>query len=281
MMQDEHGVTVGSEGAQLILPGIGDNYQVKLDIFEGPLDLLLHLIRASELDITDVSIAAVSEQYLQYLDFMRELNIDIAGDYLVMAATLALIKSRMLLPPTAGDAEDEEPDPAAQLIERLLEYRRYKEVAGKLAELNLLGREVFAIRTPPQAEVGENEREIEVGLFELIKVYKELLERVVREPAHHTMEREPVSVHECMALIMNVLENRESIAFREFFEVANVEITRPMLVGTFIGILELTRIAAIRIFQAFDELGAPDGPIRICSRENGREQWTKRVAEVT
>src|SRR4030042_5722863 len=120
----------------------GDDYRVKLEIFEGPLDLLLHLIRKNEVDIYDIPIAVIVYQYMAYLDLLRSLDLDVAGEFLVMAATLAQIKSRMLLP--AGEAGEEEgPDPRAELVERLLEYQRYQEAASELLSRELLGRDVF------------------------------------------------------------------------------------------------------------------------------------------
>ncbi|MBW2713790.1 MAG: segregation/condensation protein A [Deltaproteobacteria bacterium] len=269
------------EDGQLGLPGIAGSYDVKLEIFEGPIDLLLHLIRANELDVTDVSISAVSEQYLSYLDLMREVNINVAGDYLVMAATLALIKSRMLLPPDPSEVDDEGLDPAAALLERLLEYKRYKEVAERLSERDQLNREVFVVQGPAPEAPPEAEREIEVGVYELLKAYKELLDRGFHTGAAHTFEREPITVHERMIAVMELLSAREGVEFFEIFEVGGVEATRELLVATFIAMLELTRIAAIRIFQNLDEEGTPDGPIRLRARENtDGHDWSERIAEI-
>ena len=130
-----------------VAAGSWDLYRVKLDVFEGPLDLLLHLIKKNEVEIVDIPIATITEQYLAYLDMMRELNLDIAGEFLVMAATLTLIKSRMLLPPSEDEEDDEEADPRAELVQQLLEYQRYREAALALAERPLLHRDVF-VREP-------------------------------------------------------------------------------------------------------------------------------------
>jgi segregation and condensation protein A len=274
-------VDTDSETTQLGLPGMAGSYDVKLEIFEGPLDLLLHLIRANELDVTDVSIAAVGEQYLLYLDLMSDVNIDIAGDYLVMAATLALIKSRMLLPPDPNADEDEGPDPAALLLERLLEYKRYKEVAERLSERDQLNREVFIVQGPAPVPAPEAEREIEVGVYELLKAYKELLDRGFHSGAAHTFEREPVTVHERMTAVMELLSTRESVEFFEIFEVNGLQPTRELLVATFIAILELTKIAATHIFQSFNDDGTPEGPIRLRARENtDGHDWSERIAEI-
>src|SRR5258706_6381837 len=152
-------------------------YAVKLPIFEGPLDLLLHLIRLDEVDITDVPIARVAQQYLEYLDLMRELQLDIAGEYLVMAATLAWIKSRMLLPPDPSAIADEGIDPRAELVARLLEYQRFKEVAGEIGERQLLGRDVFSAHAHGVEPEPVAAREIEVGLFELVDAMRRALAR--------------------------------------------------------------------------------------------------------
>jgi segregation and condensation protein A len=274
-------IDTADESAHLGFPVITGSYDVKLEIFEGPLDLLLHLIRANELDVTDVSIAAVGEQYLSYLDLMRDVNIDIAGDYLVMAATLALIKSRMLLPPDPCADEDEGPDPAALLLERLLEYKRYKEVAERLSERDQLNREVFVVQGPSPELAPEAEREIEVGVYELLKAYKELLDRGFHSGAAHTFEREPVTVHERMVAVMELLSARESVEFFEIFEVSGVQPTRELLVVTFIAILELAKIAATHIFQSFNDDGTPEGPIRLRVRENtDGHDWSERIAEI-
>src|SRR5262249_41469602 len=147
----------------------------RLPIFEGPLDLLLHLIRQNELDITDLPISQVANQYLEYLELLRELHLDVAAEYLVMAATLAWIKSRMLLPPEDTEGDEEGPDPRAELVARLLEYQRFQEVAEALGRRPLLGRDVFAapgrdVEPPP-----EGEREIEVGLLQLLEALRRVL----------------------------------------------------------------------------------------------------------
>ena len=159
-------------------PEAGSAYAVKLSVFEGPLDLLLHLIRLNEVDITDIPIALIAEQYLEYLDLMRELNLDVAGEYLLMAATLAWIKSRMLLPPVEGEEEEEGADPRAELIARLLEYQRFKEAAEELRERQILGRDVFEARGSSLEGTPEAEREIEVGMIQLLEAFRKVLHLV-------------------------------------------------------------------------------------------------------
>ena len=153
------------------------SYEIKLDIFEGPLDLLLYLIRKNEIDIYNIPIALITEQYLEYLDLMRSLNLDLAGEYLVLAATLIHIKSRMLLPPVEGDDETEEgEDPRAELVQQLLEYQAFKEAALNLEDRPLLERDVFTrgapLEEPAEAEE-EEETMIEVGIFELVQAFRE------------------------------------------------------------------------------------------------------------
>src|SRR5512135_3362122 len=155
------------------------SYEIKLDIFEGPLDLLLYLIRKNEIDIYNIPIALITEQYLEYLDLMRSLNLDLAGEYLVLAATLIHIKSRMLLPPVEGDDEAEEgEDPRAELVQQLLEYQTFKEAALNLEGRPLLERDVFTrgapLEEPAEAEEDE-EAMIEVGIYELVQAFRRII----------------------------------------------------------------------------------------------------------
>ena len=154
------GATPAEEASSAVFEEMGGaaGYSVKLSIFEGPLDLLLHLIRINEVEISDIPVARIAEQYLEYLDLMHELNLDVAGEYLVMSATLAWIKSRMLLPPEPSEEEGEAIDPRAELVARLLEYQRFKEAASDLGERPLLGRDVFPARGPDPEPVPEAER---------------------------------------------------------------------------------------------------------------------------
>ena len=168
-----------------VAPSVGGAYAVKLPVFEGPLDLLLHLIRQNDVEIADISIAQIGRQYLEYLEMMRELNLDLVGEYLVMAATLALIKSRMLLPPEPGDEGDEDVDPRAELVARLLDYQRFKEVAESLEQRRLLGRDVFLAQGLEPSAPADADREIEVGLFELLSAFKSVLENASQEEEIH------------------------------------------------------------------------------------------------
>ena len=259
-------------------------YAVKLPVFEGPLDLLLHLIRQNEVEITDIPIAEISRQYLQYLKLMRELNLDVAGEYLVMAATLALIKSRMLLPQEGEDEEGEGLDPRAELIARLLEYERYKEVAEGLSKRRLLGRDVYSARSLGLAPVPEGEREIEVGLFELIDAFRLVLENASSGQVHE-VETETISVRDRMVFVMEQLEASDSLEFNRIFETGSGSIpSRTMIVATFLAILELARLTALRLYQGVGQEGSPEGPIRLRKADEAKSgtvvHWRDRISEL-
>jgi segregation and condensation protein A len=230
-------------------------YTVHLDVFEGPLDLLLHLIKKNKLNITDIPIALITEQYLEYLKLMKVLNLDIAGEYLLMAATLLHIKSRLLLPVSSeGDGEEEGADPRAELIRRLLEYQKYKEAALELEKRPLLDRDVFIRPVAPEKEEPEEER-FEVSLFELLEAFREVLERVKTESVHE-VTLEPITLEEKIQEILSFLRREQrSIAFHALFP---DQASRRTIVVTFLAILELVKMKAVRIFQA-----APFETIRI------------------
>lgn len=264
-------------------PGVpSPPYAIKLSVFEGPLDLLLHLIRQNEVEITDIPIAEISAQYLSYLDAMRELNLDVVGDYLVMAATLAWIKSRMLLPPETAGEDGEEIDPRAELVARLLEYQRFKEAALGLGDRNLLGRDVFDAATPDLSVVPESEREIEVGLFELVRAFKEVIDSAVPKSHIHEVEVEPVTVRERMLIVMEALTAADSLEFRQIVTEPDGSVSsRPVVVATFLAILELTRLAALRLYQSVNEAAVPVGPIRVRRAfAPGDPGWKNLISEV-
>ncbi len=241
----------------------GSACAIRLSVFEGPLDLLLYLIRENELEITDLPISQVANQYLEYLDVLRELNLDLAAEYLLMAATLAWIKSRMLLPPDA-EAEEEGGDPRAELVARLLEYQRYREAADALGARPLLGREVFAaagaaLEAPPEAE-----REIEVSLLQLVEALRRVLRDAETPGSIHEVVGEPITVRERMVLVIDALERAEVVELEELLRGPEGSApTRPIIVATFLAILELAKLAALRIFQSLGDAGAPEGPIRL------------------
>ena len=266
--------------------GEAGEYAVRLPVFEGPLDLLLHLIRQNEVEISDIPIAEIGSQYLEYLGVMRELNLDVAGEYLVMAATLALIKSRTLLPSEAQEDEGPEGDPRAQLIARLLEYERYKEVAEALAQRRLLGRDVFSAQGPGPLRVPDAERELEVGLFDLIEAFRLVLQNAPSGEAHE-IASETVSVRERMIFVMQRLESAGSLEFNQVFESEGEALpSRPVIIATFLGILELARLAAISLYQGQTESGSPEGPIRLRSTvqppgaEATEVDWRARISDL-
>ena len=273
------GATTGS--AQVAAePNVFGAYAVKLQAFEGPLDLLLHLIRLNEVEVTEIPIADVAEQYVEYIALMEELNLDVVGEYLVMAATLAWIKSRMILPPPESE-DDEELDPRADLVARLLEYQRFKEVADALGETARLERDVFAAAGQEPEETPEAEREIKVGMVQLLEAYRRVLKGA--KPAStlsHEVDVETVTVRERMVAVMDVISKHETIEFERVFEVEGAATSRPIVVTTFLAILELTRLAAIRIYQGVDEDLVPEGPIRLRRHEVPGSNWAEGVADI-
>jgi segregation and condensation protein A len=233
---------------------------VKLEVFEGPLDLLLHLIRLNEVDIADIPIARISEQYLEYLDLMRELDIEIAGEYLLMAATLAHIKSQMLLPPAPEEEPPEGPDPREELARRLAEYAALREAASQLAARPRLGLDVF-VPEPGDAAEREGKGEIEVSLFGLLEALRRVLKELP-EPSPHAVVLERVSVQSRMSYVMELLrEAGGAISFEDLLR--GSPLARHYLVVTFLAILELARLRTIRLYQARSERGRPEGPIRV------------------
>ncbi len=257
----------------------GEACAVKLPIFEGPLDLLLHLIRLNEVDVTDIPISSIAQQYVEYVALMRELNLDVAGEYLLMAATLAWIKSRMLLP--APEAVDEEaPDPRAELMARLLEYQRFKEVAEEMGERPLLEREVFSARGPEPEPTPDAEREIAVDLFTLLDAYRRVLLRARAADATHEVTTETITVRERMVAVMAGLREAAALEFDAVFESPDGSApSRAMIVTTFLAILELARLGAIRLFQSRGEQGEPRGPIHLRRGPDGAATWDERVSD--
>ncbi len=257
-------------------------YSVRLPVFEGPLDLLLHLIRINEVEITDIPIARICEQYLEYLTPVGELDLEVVGEYLVMASTLAWIKSRMLLPAERVGEDGEEIDPRAELVARLLEYQRFKEVATELGERQRLGRDVFAASGFELEAPAESEREIEIGLFDLVEAYRRVLEaKRDAKSKPHEIEAEVITVRERMMEIMVALEPRPSIDFDVLLrEEQSRPYTKALVIVTFLAILELTRLSAIRIYQGLDQLGVPEGLLHLRrSIETGDTAWIGQIAK--
>jgi len=229
-----------------------DALQVFLEAFEGPLDLLLYLIRRQNLDIVDIPIAEITRQYLQYIDLMTELQLELAGEYLLMAATLAEIKSRMLLPRPQGDGQEEE-DPRAELVRRLQEYERFKQAALDIETLPRVDRDTF----PAVAEL--TERRVvrllpDVTLQEMLVALKEVMQRADMF-AHHHISRERLSVRQRMSDVLGAMKSR---AFVEFTALFRPEEGRMGVTVTFSAILELLREGLIEIVQS-----EPFAPIHV------------------
>jgi segregation and condensation protein A len=225
------------------------SYRVKLEIFEGPLDLLLHLIKKEEVDIYDIPVARITDEYLQYLNLLETMNLDLAGEYLVMAATLTHIKSRMLLPLSEEDAEEPEEDPRADLVHQLVEYQRFREAAAALGERPVLARDVFR-RDPavPETDQGEGVRLRDVTVADLLEAFREVMERSLRESFHEVIHEE-ISVEECVQDIIRRMEIDGPMRFRDVFAGAP---SRRRLVATFLALLELVKRQAIRARQEED-----------------------------
>lgn len=219
---------------------------VRLPIFEGPLDLLLHLIKRNEVQVTDIPIASITDQYLAMLEELPELNLDGAGEYLVMAATLIYIKSRMLLPVT--DEDEAEEDPRAELVQQLVEYQRFREVAVALGERNVLDRDVFAGRGEPTAPGADPEAGLPVrdaSLGDLLDALRDVLGRL-RPPRVHEVERETLSVHACVQRILARFALDDEVEFGGLFAPAS---HRGEVIVTFLALLELIRMRVIRARQ--------------------------------
>ncbi len=220
-------------------------YQVKIEnIFEGPMDLLLHLIKKHEVDIYDIPIALITEQYLAYLELMKVLNIDFAGEFVVMASTLTHVKSRLLLPAHEGETDEE--DPRLEIIRPLEEYIRMKSAADRLAERNLLGKDTFA-RKPGQENSWINQEDdiIKVGLFELIDAFQKILENISSD-VRVDITADTISVKDRIAQLIDVFEAKGSVTFEELF---SEKTDKSEVVLTFLAILEMVKLYLLRIVQ--------------------------------
>jgi segregation and condensation protein A len=229
----------------------------RLPVFEGPLDLLLHLIKKNELNPREVTASIITEQYLEYLELLDSLNLDVAGEYLVMAATLLLIKSFSLLP-YQGPADEEEAEGLKRdLIDRLLEYQRYREAAFKLAERPLLGRDVFVAPGEKQAADAEEVPIYDVSIFDLVEALRGVLGRLIEETPRE-LELRDIPVAKCIPVILDRLEAAERVEFVAMFDDAR---DRSMVVAFFLGLLELIRRGQVRAWQE-----AAFGPIWLSRR---------------
>lgn len=239
---------------------IAEDYKVDLDVFEGPLDLLLYLIRRDELDIYDIPIDRVTEQYMQYLSIMRQLNLDVAGEFIVMAATLMVIKSRMMLPVarrTAEDASSEEwVDPRLDLVRQLVEYKKFKDAAGRLAEYELRAQESFDYgggRPKFEKTAADRAGAVEnVDIYDLLTAFKDVLARLNEIPQEE-LKGMRWSVPDKMDLVLNRARSEGQLAFSTLFSARS---PRGEVIVTFLALLELLRQHRVMVYQnaAFHEI---------------------------
>lgn len=233
-----------------------DALEVFLEAFEGPLDLLLYLIKRQNLDILEIPVAAITTQYMEYVELMKELRFDLAGEYLVMAAMLAEIKSRMLLPRPVEDEEDED-DPRAELIRRLQEYERFKQAASDLEELPRLERDLFEVNVLRTEAPDYVVPEPEVSFQDLLFAVKEVMQRAELFQHHH-IAREPLSVRERMSIVIEHLSPDQFVDFTSLFR---PEEGRQGIVVTLLAILELIKESLIDMVQ-----NEPFGSIHVKAR---------------
>ena len=240
-----------------------DALEVFLEAFEGPLDLLLYLIRRQNLDILDIPIAEITAQYMEYVELMRAVNLELAADYLVMAAMLAEIKSRMLLP-RSGEASEDEDDPRAELVRRLQEYERYRQAAESIDHLPRLGREIFTAHAHCE---GDSVARLapQVELQELLLAMAEVVRRSEMFQHHH-VQREPLSVRERMSQVLARLDGEGFVPFMALFDLNE---GRAGVVVTFLALLELTKLGLIELVQnaPFAELFARAGRAQLSGAE--------------
>ncbi len=235
-------------------------YPIRLQNFQGPLDLLLHLIRQHEVNVYDIPIAMITQQYLEYLEVLQELDLDIAGDFLVMAATLIHIKSRLLLPRPAPEQPEDEEDPRDALVRRLVEHQKFKAAAEMLHERETVRSAQFMRPDASVAPVAgdEYEPELEVDLFSLIAAFRGVLERANRRP-RMILPPEQLSIEDRIEQLLGRLSETEACGFEELFE--DGDGSRPFMIVTFLAVLEMIRLKLIRVFQ-----GGSFGPIRVYKR---------------
>jgi segregation and condensation protein A len=242
--QEENGgpISVTGSSPEIVADQTTDDLKIVMGDFDGPLDLLLHLIRQEQVNIYDIPVARIADQYLRYLQVMQELDIAVAGDFLVMAATLIELKTRMLLPRDPFAAPEEEEDPRKDLVDQLLEYQKYKAAAQMLWSRATVERAVFK---RAEIETDKNNPEVSVGLFDLLKVFQEILARH-KEEVLLEIEREEISMTEMIERLRNMVMSAGELNLRVFFERAQ---SRRELVVAFLSVLELVRTTEIKLMQ--------------------------------
>lgn len=230
---------------------MSEEYKVKLEVFEGPLDLLLYLIRKNEVDIYDIPIERITKQYMEYLDLMRMLDLEIAGEFLVMAATLMVIKSRTLLPVeerTELAEEGEDADPRWELIRQLVEYKKFKDVAVHLQKRELVQENVFARRPVELEAIDDSSLDLgELSIFDLINAFNETLKRAATREDLREIFEETFTVSDKIQWILSIVQEQPRLLFSKLFENAA---TRTEIVVTFLALLELIRMKQVRVRQS-------------------------------
>jgi segregation and condensation protein A len=236
--------TISVSGAEPKIRPDRENDQLKITLgeFEGPLDLLLHLIRQEQINIYDIPVARITDEYLRYLNLMQELDLSVAGDFLVMAAQLIELKSRMLLPRDPLAVEEEELDPRADLVNRLLEHEKFKAAAQMLWSRATIEQAVF---TRAETESDKNNPEVTAGLFDLLTVFQKILARH-KEEVLMEIEREEITVAEMIERLRNMVRSAGELNLITFFERAS---SRRELVVAFLSVLELVRLSEISLLQ--------------------------------
>ena len=235
-------INVTGSNPEIVPDHTTDDLKIVMGDFDGPLDLLLHLIRQEQINIYDIPVARIADEYLHYLQLMQELDIAVAGDFLVMAATLIELKTRMLLPRDPFAPAEEEEDPRKDLVDQLLEYQKYKAAAQMLWSRATVERAVFK---RAEIETDKNNPEVTVGLFDLLKVFQQILDRH-KEEVLMEIEREEISMAEMLERLRNMVMSAGELNLRVFFERAG---SRRELVVAFLSVLELVRTTEIRLIQ--------------------------------
>jgi segregation and condensation protein A len=225
------------------------SYKLKLDLFEGPLDLLLYLIKKDDIDIKEIPIVKITEQYMQYIEMMKMLDLDVVGDFLVMAATLMQIKSKMLLPPDPSEVTEEELDPRDELVRRLMEYKKFKEVANDLQQKETWRKDFFSRSNEEGAldQIKKDAKDVyfEANLFDLITALSDALKRIPEEVLHEIVKEE-FTVEQKIHDLLHTLIDQPTILLRDIFARSRTKIE---VIVTFLAILELIRLKEIKIMQ--------------------------------
>ncbi len=240
------------------------SYKVKLNFFEGPLDLLLFLIKKERIEIIDIPISKITKQYLSYLEILQLLDLEIAGEFLVMAATLMHIKSKMLLPKEETLLEEEEEDPRDELVRKLLEYKRYKEAAGSLRDMMDTSKMMFLRRGEGEKAAIFSDKDgdyFEASLFDLITAFRKVLGKISKKQFHQVV-RDKFTVADKMHVIYHILAQHEKIKFTELFKDSE---NKDEVIATFLAVLELIKIREIVIVQqgAFADIDVIRSPKQV------------------